>query len=61
MHSNVVLLKTDITSGFCSLVAVKVTFVVSGARSSTFLLQQLQFKKPLQFVESFFKLFYTTD
>ena len=31
MHSNVVLLKTDIISGFCSLVA-KVTFVVSSSK-----------------------------
>jgi len=32
MHSNVVLLKTDIISGFCSLVAIKVTFVVSSGK-----------------------------
>ena len=43
---------------FVLLLPLRLHMLFLAARSSIFL---LQFKKPLQFIESFFKLFSTTD
>ena len=54
MYLNFGLPKKDITLRFCSLVVVKVTFVVSSSKN-------IFITVPSQFVKSFLKLFSATD
>ena len=58
MRTNVGLPKTDINSVLFNVLTLSLRLHLLFLAARTFL---LQFKKPLQFVESFLKLFYTTD